>query len=1314
MFGVSAFAILWIVAAFCISVTDLNAQTSSRPSSKVQVAPLASDVVVKNQFIEAIVGANDGLVTVLPLGPDPGPTGPCSNGGRLGLDAQLSFYKHSYFTCKIGTLYYTNNDLITNVAPNAHSNLNSYGVTSYISDVTGNNIDTVRTIWAANKQSGVQITQDIFCIPFTKSGQVVYSWKFTNTTGVAVPVTCQYLNDIDIGDPCDHRASNAPDGPKVLTQYQYDSNWTQFPNTTINAMPPFYIAFNISLPAAPSFNPGISAMGYLTAGLPLNVITPISYTNGDWGFMGSSPTGSIFGPPAGAPAYNSGFGIGSDNAILMVFAPISVGPGKTVEVGRTSYGTGEYERCIGNLFSIVFYPHHLVWTKDKPTPPGSYSPNPIHIQKFVVDPGPPQNVNPSGNTRITLNVSKDLTLSDSLCKTFYGKSQTNPPTSSPGVYINPGGVAYFDWWACASPAEFCTGAVQDTLTFTAQCSFCPPAFNDQIGNLGSDECQLTLQVDCAELDHDPPTYSDTLADCHSVSINVSDSRTTDRGLASITWVPTPKPPSKFVTDPSKFTITVTPPIAACFTDKVNHLVTITKTNPADSLMIGSFDFTFTDCLGNVSKHTVVIDSCTLVSHPDTLPPVYTQISKSGSYDGSACNTRTYSFGVFDGRKYDKGMDSIIVISGSDTNMKFTQTTFPKCIPADTAFFTVSVKDSMFDGSLCVRAFDCAKQANYADTCFRYCTIPDKLAPQVVITKNTTRASSWHVCVYEGRPWDRHIDEVFIVGGVNVALGNVNDTLRANTSGRDTVCFDLTGDSTQTSSFCIEANDLAGNRTASGAYCSNQTIGHDTLCPNIVITPPLNTNPTSITVNVDDTHTNPNGTTYVWDSGIDQVTFTNNHGMLVPGTLSGNGAKTLPPFTVSVIDTLNVDTAACVTINAKDKAGNVCSETFCYPYSEDIIPPVITLRYNPADSSQILGVVTDTTIYDRGVSSVSLLPANDVNFSFAGINAGCVRLQPLAVPNVITRNPRQSSIATCQAIDCGGDVHKSPVTGNIGTVGFEIWVQDFWMKPGFQPDQGSVFEIPVYFAKNDTFKVLRKGIKKFTMTFTISGDVNSIVFDGASMTGTEMAKANWNAPTWSIAGSTVTVTGTMGAGTPLASVPLDTAVVGTTNPVDSLVLFNFHSVEDVKTRQVQLINAKLVLNDGADTIFTGTKNGTAVSTARMPSPYGILGGSTIVITGSCSPKISSDNAKPTSVSLDQNHPNPFSKRTTFGYTVVSEGPVRFAIYDMLGNEVAHVVDEVQKQGAYTLTYDGTKLPAGTYIARLQTGGQVRSCSISVAK
>ena len=117
---------------------------------------------------------------------------------------------------------------------------------------------------------------------------------------------------------------------------------------------------------------------------------------------------------------------------------------------------------------------------------------------------------------------------------------------------------------------------------------------------------------------------------------------------------------------------------------------------------------------------------------------------------------------------------------------------------------------------------------------------------------------------------------------------------------------------------------------------------------------------------------------------------------------------------------------------------------------------------------------------------------------------------------------------------------------------------------------------------------------------------------------------------------------------------------------------------------------------------------------MPAPYGTVTGATIVITGECAPQITDGSSKPSSVSLDPPHPNPFSHTTTFSYTVAQDGPVRFTVYDELGKEIKNIVNDFQKQGSYTVTFDASSLSSGNYVARLETGGVIRSRRIGVEK
>jgi hypothetical protein len=77
--------------------------------------------------------------------------------------------------------------------------------------------------------------------------------------------------------------------------------------------------------------------------------------------------------------------------------------------------------------------------------------------------------------------------------------------------------------------------------------------------------------------------------------------------------------------------------------------------------------------------------------------------------------------------------------------------------------------------------------------------------------------------------------------------------------------------------------------------------------------------------------------------------------------------------------------------------------------------------------------------------------------------------------------------------------------------------------------------------------------------------------------------------------------------------------------------------------------------------------------------------------------------PTAFGLMQNYPNPFNPVTSIGYTIGVVSRVRLAVYDLLGQQVAILVDEMKEPGTYTATFDGTGLASGLYVYKLISGG-----------
>jgi glycosidase len=97
-------------------------------------------------------------------------------------------------------------------------------------------------------------------------------------------------------------------------------------------------------------------------------------------------------------------------------------------------------------------------------------------------------------------------------------------------------------------------------------------------------------------------------------------------------------------------------------------------------------------------------------------------------------------------------------------------------------------------------------------------------------------------------------------------------------------------------------------------------------------------------------------------------------------------------------------------------------------------------------------------------------------------------------------------------------------------------------------------------------------------------------------------------------------------------------------------------------------------------------------------------------------VADNNVAPTSFELGQNYPNPFNPSTTIRYSLPKEGlgtekeglgtkGVRLAVYDILGREVAVLVNEKKEPGSYVATWNATGVASGVYFYRLQvTGGE----------
>jgi 1,4-alpha-glucan branching enzyme len=130
--------------------------------------------------------------------------------------------------------------------------------------------------------------------------------------------------------------------------------------------------------------------------------------------------------------------------------------------------------------------------------------------------------------------------------------------------------------------------------------------------------------------------------------------------------------------------------------------------------------------------------------------------------------------------------------------------------------------------------------------------------------------------------------------------------------------------------------------------------------------------------------------------------------------------------------------------------------------------------------------------------------------------------------------------------------------------------------------------------------------------------------------------------------------------------------------------------------------------------------TTIDTMIVPA-YTALVYSTIADTLLTGVQDAPGDAVPTSCSLEQNYPNPFNPKTLIGYQLPAlpagrqgAGWVTLKVYDVLGREVATLVDEVQSPGTYSVSFDGSRLASGVYLYRFHAGSYAETKKLILMK
>jgi hypothetical protein len=104
----------------------------------------------------------------------------------------------------------------------------------------------------------------------------------------------------------------------------------------------------------------------------------------------------------------------------------------------------------------------------------------------------------------------------------------------------------------------------------------------------------------------------------------------------------------------------------------------------------------------------------------------------------------------------------------------------------------------------------------------------------------------------------------------------------------------------------------------------------------------------------------------------------------------------------------------------------------------------------------------------------------------------------------------------------------------------------------------------------------------------------------------------------------------------------------------------------------------------------------------------------IFSNSVTEVLSQESQLPTSPLLFQNYPNPFNPSTVINYQVAKKGNVSLKVFNVLGREIALLVNEEKPAGSYSVNFNATSIPSGVYFYQIKSGSYLAAKKMLLLK